>query len=139
MNKLLQVSIPLMLAAGLSVTMHANNENDNYAPHNPNVAFTQTNLPIMIVNTNVDGTGTQKIDPARNAILAKMTIVSNPDGLNYPDLSAHPGQTIDYEGYIALKYRGNSSFNASDKKPYGIRTLKAVSYTHLTLPTSGWV
>ena len=124
MNKLLQVSIPLMLAAGLSVTMHANNENDNYAPHNPNVAFTQTNLPIMIVNTNVDGTGTQKIDPARNAILAKMTIVSNPDGLNYPDLSAHPGQTIDYEGYIALKYRGNSSFNASDKKPYGIRTLK---------------
>ena len=53
-----------------------------------------------------------------------MKIISNADGVNYGDTVAHPNQTIDYEGWIGIKYRGSSSFSESDKKPYGFRTLK---------------
>ena len=53
-----------------------------------------------------------------------MKILYNGDGeLNYADTVAHPGQHIDYEGYVALRYRGNSSYYMSDKKPYSFRPL----------------
>jgi spore coat protein CotH len=53
-----------------------------------------------------------------------MKIIDNGKGnLNYADLEAHPGQRIDYEGYISLRYRGNSTFNDSPKKPLSFRTL----------------
>lgn len=52
-----------------------------------------------------------------------MKIIDNKDGKNYGDTIAHPNQKADYDGYISLKYRGNSSFNSSDKKPYGFKTL----------------
>ena len=51
-------------------------------------------------------------------------IIDNGEGeLNYMDTIAHPDQKADYTGYIDLKYRGNSSFTNSDKKPYAIRAL----------------
>ena len=60
----------------------------------------------------------------QNYIAARMKIIHNGKGrLNYGDTVAHPGQHIDYEGHIALRYRGNSSYNMSDKKPYAFRTL----------------
>ena len=40
-----------------------------------------------------------------------------------PPAIAHPGQRIDYEGYIAVRHRGNSTYNVSRKKPYSFRTL----------------
>lgn len=53
-----------------------------------------------------------------------MKIIDNGEGeLNYMDTIAHPDQRADYTGYIDLKYRGNSSFTNSDKKPYAIRAL----------------
>ena len=91
---------------------------DNYKPDNPNVTLTQTNLPIIFI----DVAGKQ-ID-RKEKITAKVKIIDNGKGkLNYADTVAHKNQRIDYEGYVALRYRGNSSFTSSDKKPYSIRTL----------------
>ncbi len=90
----------------------------NYPPDNEEVTLTSTNLPIVCLD--VDG---QYIDRYER-ITAQMKIIYNGDGLlNYADTIAHPGQTIDYEGYVALRYRGSSSFSASDKKPYSFRPL----------------
>ena len=90
----------------------------NYPPDNEDVQLTSTNLPIVWLD--VDG---EYID-RNERITAKMKIIHNGDGnLNYADTVAHPGQTIDYEGYVALRYRGSSSFNSSDKKPYSFRPL----------------
>ena len=90
----------------------------NYPPDNEDVKLTSTNLPIVWLD--VDG---QVIDRYER-ITARMKIIHNGDGqLNYADTVTHPGQTIDYEGYVALRYRGSSSVNASDKKPYSFRPL----------------
>lgn len=92
----------------------------NYPPDNENVQLTKTNLPIVWITVNGN------IIDRYERITAHMKIIDNGDGqLNYADTVAHPGQHIDYEGYIALRYRGNSSFSASDKKPYSFRTLNA--------------
>ena len=90
----------------------------NYPPDNESVQLTETNLPIVWID--VDG---QIIDRYER-ITGRMKIICNEDGqLNYADTIAHPGQHIDYEGYIALRYRGSSSFSMSDKKPYSFRPL----------------
>lgn len=90
---------------------------DNYPPtNNKNVRLTQTNLPIVFMS--VDGQTIQR----EERITARAKIIDNGAGqLNYGDTIAHPGQKVDYEGYVGLKYRGNSSFNSSDKKPYSFR------------------
>ena len=90
----------------------------NYPPDNENVKLTSTNLPIVWVNV-----GGEYIDRYER-ITARMKIIHNGDGqLNWADTVAHPGQRIDYEGYVALRYRGSSSFSFSDKKPYSFRPL----------------
>ena len=92
--------------------------NWNYPPDNEDVQLNSTNLPIVWID--VDGEYIDRDEP----ISARMKIIHNGNGqLNYADTVAHPGQIVDYEGYVALRYRGNSSFTASDKKPYSIRPL----------------
>lgn len=92
---------------------------DNYPPtKNAQVKLSETNLPIVFID--VDG----KMILREERITAKIKIIDNGTGkTNYADLAAHPDQQVDYEGYISLKYRGNSSFNSSDKKPYGFKTI----------------
>ena len=90
----------------------------NYKPVDANVCLTQTNLPIVFINVN------GKMIKRDNRITARMTIIHNGEGqLNYSDTVLHPGQHIDYDGYAAIKYRGNSSFTASDKKPYSLKLI----------------
>ena len=102
----------------LSGTVHAGSWWDNYPPDNQKVRLTSTNLPIVWLN--VDG----KYIDRNQRITARMKILHNEGGqLNYADTVAHPGQHIDYEGYVALRYRGSSSFGNSDKKPYSFRPL----------------
>ena len=75
----------------------------NYPPDNEDVQLNSTNLPIVWID--VDG---RYIDRDER-ITARMKIIHNGNGqLNYADTVAHPGQTIDYEGYVALRYRGSS-------------------------------
>ena len=87
-------------------------------PSNDTVRIDSTNLPIILINT--DGSLISKED----YITAKMTIIDNGESKpNYADTIAYPDQSFDYNGYIALRFRGNSSFYESDKKPYAIRSI----------------
>lgn len=90
----------------------------NFPPVNSAVVLDSTNLPIVWIVVNGDSIRQDK------RITANMTIINNGDGrLNYADTIAHPGQRVDYMGFIALRYRGNSTYNSSPKKPYSFRTL----------------
>lgn len=96
-------------------------ETNNYRNKlkNADIKIESTNLPIVFIES-----GGQMI-LRDDYILANMKIIHNGEGeLNYGDTILHNNQHIDYDGYIALKYRGHSSFNYSDKKPYAFRTLK---------------
>ena len=111
----------LMLHCSWFVSPACAQQADNYRSRlrNRNVKIEQTNLPIVFIN--VSG----RMILRDSYILGRMKIIHNGDGqLNYADTVGHPGQTIDYEGYIALKYRGNTSFDQSDKKPFAFRTLE---------------
>ena len=90
----------------------------NYPPDNRTVKVNQTNLPIVFIN--IDGQVLDRYD----RITGRMKIIDNGEGqLNYGDTIAHPGQRVDYEGFIGIRYRGNTSFTAADKKPYSFRPL----------------
>ena len=102
---------------------------DNYRSNlrDRNVKIDKTNLPIVFIRT-----GGKEIQ-RNNYIQARMKVIDNGPGQeNHGDTLAYPNQKTDYEGYIALKYRGNTSFDMSDKKPYQFRTLKTG-----TLPDNG--
>ena len=117
MKRLLLLLVAMLTLFG---TANANDWWYNYPPDNENVRLTSTNLPIVWID--VDG----NIIDREERITARMKIIHNGDGeLNWADTVAHPGQRIDYEGYIAIRYRGSSSFNGSDKKPYSFRPLTA--------------
>lgn len=89
-----------------------------YPPHQE-VDFKSTNLPLVIIDTQ--GQTISKDD----YIAVQMKIVDNSDDLNYVDLENHPDQHLDYDGWIAIKYRGNTSFDSADKKPYAFQTLES--------------
>ena len=109
----------LLLALVFTLTGFANARSSiNYPPDNQRVQLTSTNLPIVWIDVN------GKLIDRNERITARMKIIHNGgDDLNYADTVSHPGQTIDYEGYVALRYRGNSSFGMGDKKPYSFRPL----------------
>ena len=109
--------ILLVLMLSLGQWSQAQNA-QNFPPDDKTVVIDSTNLPIVWID--VDGATIQR----RSRIGARMIVIHNGDGqLNYGDTVAHPGQHIDYEGYIALRYRGNSTYRLSDKKAYSFRTL----------------
>ncbi|MBQ8046532.1 MAG: CotH kinase family protein [Prevotella sp.] len=112
--------LTLCLTAVLcSLSAHAQRW-DNYrnSMANQNVQLDETNLPIVFIE--VDGRTIQR----DSYVLGRMKIVDNgPESLNYGDTIARPDQHIDYEGWIAIKYRGNSSFTGY-KNPYTFRTLE---------------
>ena len=113
MKRLLLLTCAVLMLAGTAFAASG-----NYPPDNVNVQLTSTNLPIVWIN--VGGKTIQRHD----RITAHMKILHNGEGqLNYADTVAYPGQHIDYEGYIGLRYRGNSSYGMSDKKPYSFRPL----------------
>ena len=113
--KLLSILAAMLVMTGAA---HADVSWWLYPPDNQNVRLASTNLPIVWLT--VDG---RYID-RNERITARMKILHNGDGqLNYADTVAHPGQHIDYEGYVALRYRGSSSFSMSDRKPYSFRPL----------------
>ena len=101
----------MLLAGATSATAQ------NYPPVRTDIQLDETLLPILFINTLG-----QEINRDEH-ISAEMTIVWNDGGLNYSDTLAHPGQHIDYRGHIGIRYRGNSSFSYSAKKPYSIKLL----------------
>lgn len=90
----------------------------DYPPYDSDVKLAETNLPIVFIDVDGETISSYK------RITARMKIIHNGNGeINYADTLTHKGQRVDYEGYVALRYRGNSSYNRSDKKPYSFRTL----------------
>jgi len=119
MKRLILLTLLLVMTAAVAVQAQDPPQDPaNFPPDDPTVVIDSTNLPIVWID--VDGATIQRDDH----VAARMKIIHNGEGmLNYGDTIAHPGQRIDYEGYIALRYRGNTSFYLSDKKPYQFRTL----------------
>lgn len=116
MKQLFRFSL-LMLVLMITCQMHAQ-RSINYPPHVQDVSLDSTNLPIVYIEVN--GDTIKKNDK----ITARMKIISNSNGMwNYSDTIAHPNQTIDYDGYISIEYRGNTTYTMSPKKSYNIRTL----------------
>ncbi|MDD6210379.1 MAG: CotH kinase family protein [Bacteroidales bacterium] len=95
-------------------------------PYNPQqrIEFTSSDLPIVIIELNEP----MKSKDEDQRVDATMTIVDRKDGLrnkiedfeNAPDFENK--DIFDYHGKIGIKYRGNSSFTNSDKKPFSVRT-----------------
>ncbi|MBR5673624.1 MAG: CotH kinase family protein [Muribaculaceae bacterium] len=112
MKRLFFITMLVLVLAGCK------HEADNFPPDDTGVVLTSTNLPIVWVEVR------GKTIDRYERIDARMKIIDNGQGqLNYADTVAHPGQRIDYQGHIALRYRGNSTYNDSPKKPYSFRTL----------------
>lgn len=96
---------------------------NNYMPVDASVQITETNLPIVFINTKaIDGNTT--IIHKDYRVPVRMTIINNAEGKNYGDTLAHPGQNVDYDGWVGIKYRGKSSFEYAKKKPMGFKTLE---------------
>jgi len=107
-----------LAVAAVLVVASCDKRPSNFPPDNTGVRLDSTNLPIVWIE--VDGDSIMR----DTRIQARMRIIDNGEGrLNYADTVAHPGQHIDYDGYIALRHRGNSTYNESPKKPYSLRTL----------------
>ena len=96
---------------------------NNYKPAVDTVKIDETNLPIVFIDTRC-GDSTTHVIHKDWRIAARMKIINNANGINYGDTIAHPQQTVDYDGWIAIRYRGNSSFTESKKKPFSIKTME---------------
>ena len=108
----------IVVVTGLLTSAVGLCQEKNYPPVVKDIRIGVTNLPIVFIQTL--GHEIEK----DNRVSAWMKIINNVDGVNYEDTVAHPGQTIDYEGYIGIKYRGNSSFDHSPKNPRWSATRK---------------
>ena len=109
---MLMMVVALALAACVKPIVH------NFPPKDTSVRLDSTNLPIVWIDVDGDSIMRDK------RIGAHMKIIWNGEGrMNYADTLAHPGQHIDYDGFISIRHRGNSTYNDSPKKPYSIRTL----------------
>ena len=95
----------------------------NYMPVNATVQIAETNLPIVFINTKAIDSKTTIIHKDYR-VPVRMTIINNAEGKNYGDTLAHPGQKVDYDGWVGIKYRGKSSFDYAKKKPMGFKTLE---------------
>ena len=113
--------ILLMAVSSMTMTMPTmaaeNNNNENYPPKDISVKIDKTNLPIVFINT------LQQVIQHNQRTAVRMTIINNAGGINYGDTLAYPHQTVDYDGWIAIRYRGNTSFSYSSKKPYNFKTI----------------
>lgn len=116
----MNVVLRLIMAIGMALALWACDKPvvHNFPPDDTGVRLDSTNLPIVWIEVGGDSIMRDK------RIGGRMKIIDNGMGrLNYADTIAHPGQRIDYDGFIAVRHRGNSTYNNSPKKPYSLRTL----------------
>ena len=108
--RMIMLQFILLLSSAALAQSSAEN---NYLPtYNQDVTLTETNLPIVFI----DLCGQTIPDKGQGEIAAHMRIIHNGDGqVNYSDTVAYPNQTVDYDGWIEIKYRGNTSFDASEE------------------------
>ena len=85
--------------------------------------FTDSNLPIVIITTDLDVNSQplEILDDPR--ILASMKVIKHPDGSRNYLSDANTVAFLNYNGRINIEIRGSSS-QALPKKGYGLTTLK---------------
>lgn len=113
----------LILTAATAVGQTDAYDADNYRPTHDQTVVSRTNLPIVFIDTRCGRPQPTVIHKAYR-VAVRMKIIDNPDGMNYGDTIANPDQRTDYDGWIALRYRGNSSFSLSAKKPLSLKTIE---------------
>ena len=87
--------------------------------------FTDSNLPIVIINTDLDPITNQPLEILDDPkILATMKIIKRPDGSRNFVTDANTAEYLNYNGRIGIEIRGSTS-QSLPKKPYGLTTLKA--------------
>lgn len=87
--------------------------------------LTDSNLPIVIINTDIDPDTGQPFDiPDDPRVMATMKIIMHPDGTrNYMSDADNPA-FLNYDGRISIERRGSSSQQWIPKWPYGLTTLE---------------
>ena len=80
--------------------------------------FTSSNLPIVVINTYDEGINNE------NPVRAKMKIIHNDDNRTNHLSDTSDFRTLNYNGDIEIKIRGNTS-QYPPKKPYKIHTIHA--------------
>ncbi len=119
MRILLLSPIFLLLSTG-SVYSQSQLALSNYPPKDTTVTVESSNLPLVWITT------TDTLSRYTRS-LGYMKVISNADGINYSDTVSHPGQTVEFDGPIAIKWRGASSFGydgTQTKKPMSVKLLK---------------
>ena len=74
-------------------------------------SFTQSNLPLILIKTQ------GKSIPDEPKITALMSVINNADGVNSINDTDY-----EYDGYIGIEIRGNTSQIFFDKKSYSLET-----------------
>ena len=91
---------------------------ETYILNTSNTTFTDSNLPIIIINT--EG-GAEILDEPK--ILGTMKIIQRPDGARNYMTDANTDDFLNYSGTIGIETRGSSS-QELPKKPYSVDTLE---------------
>ncbi|TRX23028.1 CotH kinase family protein [Flavobacterium franklandianum] len=85
--------------------------------------FTDSNLPIVIITTDLDNNNQPLPILDEPKILASMKIIKHPDGNRNFLSDANTATFLNYNGRIGIEIRGSSS-QELPKKGYGLTTLK---------------
>lgn len=87
--------------------------------------FTSSNLPIVIVNTDIDPvTGNPSVIVDEPKVLGSMKIIFHTDGSRNYLSDINNSQHLNYDGRIGIELRGSTS-QSLPKKPYSLTTLQA--------------
>lgn len=101
------------------------------------VDFTDSNLPIVIINTVIDTeTGEPTEIPDDPKILADMKIIFRPDGSRNYVTDQSNEEYLNYDGKIKIELRGSTS-QWLDKKQYGWTTYEDDGTTKLKVSIMG--
>jgi len=92
--------------------------------------FTDSNLPIVIINTDINSaTGKPTEIPDEPKVLATMKIIFRADGSRNYLTDQSNNAFLNYNGRIGIEKRGSSS-QSLPKKPYGLTTLNNDNVTN---------
>ncbi|NDP26684.1 MAG: T9SS type A sorting domain-containing protein [Flavobacterium sp.] len=86
--------------------------------------FTDSNLPIVIITTDLDSNNQPLPILDDPKILASMKVIKHPDGSRNYLSDVNSTAFLNYNGRIGIEIRGSSS-QSLPKKGYGLTTLKA--------------
>lgn len=101
------------------------------------VDFTDSNLPIVIINTVIDPeTGNPTEIPDDPKILADMKIIFRPDGSRNYITDQENEEYLNYNGKIKIELRGSSS-QSLEKKQYGWTTYEDDGTTKVKVSIMG--